>query len=484
MFRTQRQTQSANTQRAHWTRSAVFAGALLLLDLLGNAAGALAQGNPQLSDMNAEALEAYQNLEIDVAKAKLEQAIGTATQSGYVGPELTQLYMTLGVVHVAGASDHDQGFAAFLSALCMQPDVQLDPLLSTPDVQQVFIQAQGEAQGGRCAGGPSVVPAPSNVMPAGGPIESSGPQVEDVECPPGVRCGAPGEDDDRGPGELKHWFVNLQFAIGWGFVQPGMKADSKPTLDEVFDTANVLLEPDANGDGTLQPMEDLNGNGMQDSELRYYFDDTSGWVPDADSFDDFEVSDPNVPGAVLVPRGRTPVSNQCEADGIRTGPPGVMDDDGMPFTELTPSSYCARVAASGFVPNIAFRLNPGYFITDSFALSLPVRFALDSGEGSLSNLLIGLRGELLFSEMESATGVPVSWFFGATVGQIQVKPPPKDPGRAVPWVTSGPIGLHTGVNVRVRFHKHFGLIISPEVDLQLPDLLINLELSVGPEVSF
>lgn len=105
----------------------------------------LAQGNPQLADLNAEALEAYQNLDIDTAKAKLEQGIALAGQTNYVGPELTQLYMTLGVVHVAGASDHDQGLAAFTSALCMQPDAQLDPLLSTPDVQQVFIQAQSEA---------------------------------------------------------------------------------------------------------------------------------------------------------------------------------------------------------------------------------------------------------------------------------------------------------------------------------------------------
>ena len=434
----------------------------------------LAQGNPQLADINAEALEAYQNLDIDTAKAKLESGIALAGQTNYVGPELTQLYMTLGVVHVAGASDHDQGLAAFTSALCMQPDAQLDPLLSTPDVQQVFIQAQSEAQASGCAGGggPGVVPPPSQV---GFAPSSGGPQVEDVECPPGVVCGAEDDGIKNMEDEFARWFVNLQFAMGFGFVQPGMPTDSKPSASEIFQDRNKDGMP---GD----PFEIYDNMGMLiGTETRYLFDDTSGWVPDADSFDDYEEYDPDT-GMLIIPRATTPVSTQCEADGTATGP--MLPGSTSPYPTIEPSSYCVRVAASGFVPGLALRLTPGYFITDSFALSLPLRFQLDSSGGAFGKVQVGLRGELLFSEMDSATGFPVSWFFGASYGKIEVKPPPKDPSRDVPWVVGGPLGLNTGVNVRYRIIRNFGLILSPEVDLFLPDVLLNLEISIGAEAAF
>jgi hypothetical protein len=445
----------------------------------------LAQGNPQLSDINAEALEAYQNLDIDSAKAKLESGIALAGQTNYVGPELTQLYMTLGVVHVAGASDHDQGLAAFTSALCMQADAQLDPLLSTPDVQQVFIQAQSEAQASGCAGGggTGVVPPPSQV---GFAPSSGGPQVEDVECPPGVVCGAEDDGIKNTEDEFARWFVNLQFAMGFGFVQPGMPTDSKPDASEIFQDRDP-----ADGLGDLINIYDSMGN-VIGQERRYLFDDTSGWVPDADSFDDYEEYDPDT-GMLIIPRATTPVSTQCEADGTETGPGSVQgrafsDPPGTPpdpnALPPEPSSYCVRVAASGFVPGLALRLTPGYFITESFALSLPLRFQLDSSGGAFGKIQLGLRGELLFSEMDSATGFPVSWFFGASYGKIEVKPPPKDPSREVPWVVGGPLGLNTGVNVRYRIIRNFGVIVSPEVDLYLPDLLLNLEISIGAEAAF
>jgi len=443
---------------------------------LSFASPVLAQGNPQLADINAEALEAYQNLDIDTAKAKLEQGIGLAGQTNYVGPELTQLYMTLGVVHVAGASDHDQGLAAFTSALCMQPDAQLDPLLSTPDVQQVFIQAQSEAQASGCAAGgggaPGVVPPPSQV----GFAPSGGPQVEDVECPPGVVCGAEDDGIKNTEDEFARWFVNVQFAMGFGFVQPGMPTDSKPDANEIF-----LDGDDMNGiPGDFVPILDSMGAETGEFYNRFLFDDTSGWVPDADSFDDYEEYDPDT-GMLIIPRATTPVSTQCEADGTATGPTMYP---GSTFTTIEPSSYCVRVAASGFVPGLALRLTPGYFVTESFAVSLPLRFQLDSSGGAFGKIQIGARGELLFSKMDSATGFPVSWFFGASFGKIEVKPPPKDPSREVPWVVAGPLGLNTGVNVRYRIIRNFGVVVSPEVDLFLPDLMLNLEISVGAEAAF
>jgi hypothetical protein len=439
---------------------------------------ASAQVDAQVGELNTQALEAYQALDIDAAKAKLEEAVGLAQKNNLTGPTVAQTYMNLAVVFIAGANDRDQGLTAFVTAVCMQSDIQLDPLLSTPDVQQVFLQAQQDAQSGACGPGSAAPAAAPVLVPTAAP---TGPQKEDVECPPGVQCGADGEVVEPTEQDFARFFVNLEFALGASFVGQGMKADSKPPLSEVIGAVDFV---DTNGDKKLDAADavlqdgvarDLNGDGTPDN--RYYFDNKSAWVPDADSYDDYEE-----PGNIA--RGTDVISPDCSADGKPSGPVDLSDMDGNAFTTIEPTSYCARVSSEGFVPSVALRLNPGYFITDTFAVSLPIRFQFSAGEGSLSHMLIGIRGELMFRKMEHATGFPISWFFGATYGQIQAKAPPKDPKRPSPFIVSGPLGLHTGVNFRFRIHKNFGFIVAPEFDVQLPDFMIHADLSAGVEGAF
>lgn len=69
-------------------------------------------------------------------------------------------------------------------------------------------------------------------------------------------------------------------------------------------------------------------------ETRFLFDDERlralCLLPDADSFDDYEEVDSQT-GRVIIPRGTTPLSTSCPADGTTTGP---LHD------ELFPSSWC------------------------------------------------------------------------------------------------------------------------------------------------
>ncbi|MFI5306672.1 MAG: hypothetical protein ACHQ53_04920 [Polyangiales bacterium] len=466
---------------------------LALVAALASASPAAAQVDAQIAQLNSEALEAYQALDIDTARNKLSQAIGLAQQSGYGGPVVAQSFMSMGVVYVAGMNDRDQGLTAFVSAVCMQRDVQLDPLLSTPDVQQVFLQAQQDAQSGACGPGsaagtappPQIFPSPmatANAGYGGGPTSSGGEE----ECPPGVVCHA-GEATSKGRTDFARGFIGLQLTEGLAFVRKGMKADSKPKdfLQEVFTPTNVTLPAttDTNSDGKID------ANDMGTTVTRYLFDEDSAWVPDADSYDDYpKDGGPDV-------RGRSPLTSTCSGDGKASGPPDVKGKDGKlysthvapgaPATDsYKPSSYCVRVAKGGVVPNLALRLNPGYWVGKSFALSLPIRFQFAAGQGSMSHLMIGLRGEFLLNKVDKATGTPVSLYFGAAYGQIQAKPPPKDPKRPAPYAISGPLGLNTGVNVRVRFHRNFGLIFTPEVDVMLPNLMLNFDLSGGVEAAF
>jgi len=324
---------------------------------------------------------------------------------------------------------------------------------------------------------PYIQPGPAMMAPA-----VSGPR-SDEECPPGVVCNG-GGGAETGPNDWARGFIGLQLAAGFAMVRTGMKADSKPPLNDPIFKSQVV-EADTNGDGYIDGNDDVDPMDMMpDTKERFLFDPQSAWVPDADSFDDLESVDPNT-GHIDIKRGKTPLSTSCAADGKRSGPTDVEDSKtGMKFTTLEPSSYCVRVVKPGMVTNLAIRLNPGYWLTHSFALSVPFRFQFNAGKGSFSHMLIGLRGELMFSDQTKATGFPVSWFFGATYGQIQAKPPPKDPKRPAPYAVSGPFGLHTGVNFRFRIHRNFGFIVSPEVDAQFPDFLFNIDLAGGVEGAF
>ena len=75
----------------HWRLLMVLCG--LWLGLPGSAqAQAQSQIARQVDELNAEAMEAYQNLDIDTAGQKLERAVALAEESGYRGPELARAY--------------------------------------------------------------------------------------------------------------------------------------------------------------------------------------------------------------------------------------------------------------------------------------------------------------------------------------------------------------------------------------------------------
>jgi hypothetical protein len=220
-------------------------------------------------------------------------------------------------------------------------------------------------------------------------------------------------------------------------------------------------------------VDDFDNNGVPDN--RFILDGSSAWVPDSDSFDDYTGEDG------LTPRGTVPFQGSCPKDGTDTGPPDLPGFE----AGYLPSSYCVRVPTSGFVNQVALKVAPGFFISDQFSLSLPIRFQFDHGQGSFAGLLLGLRGEVLFWSQEDATGfVAPSVFFGATYGQIQPKPPPRDPSRPAPFIVSGPIGVHVGSNLRVRFHRSVGLFLGPEFNVLFPDFLLHIDIAGGLEVAF
>lgn len=123
--------------------------------LLGLASSASAQRPlQQVLDLNRQGMEAYNNLEIDTAVAKLEEAIRAAQRGNVTGAPLARTFLNMGIVQVGGLTDNASGLQYFTQALQVDPNIQLDPLTSTPDIQTVFNLARQRAgAGGRPGGG-------------------------------------------------------------------------------------------------------------------------------------------------------------------------------------------------------------------------------------------------------------------------------------------------------------------------------------------
>ena len=617
---------------------------LAALMVCASAVRAEAQGNPAqtIENLNRDAMEAYNALDINKAQQLLEQALQIAMQANVVGPLLARTQLNLGVVYIGGLGNQDAGLNSFVQAVCIDPNSQLDPLTSTPEVQRAFAAAIDRARGGACGGPPpgpgGPPPGPGGPPPGPGGPEPYGPmqpppppppeqalghvsppeqlaqtplpiyveisplapareiflfykglgmekykrvpmyqyqngfayqiscndvwepkvsyyieahgeedQVVGViaspaqpievpvvakrtqpapalpggvppdscvvkECPPGVQgceqpsnsaigdscsadadcqsglecrggdecmiigagttevpqcdpstgiCDQPEEVEEDDPRDFKPTFLQAGLVAGLAYLQAGMVADRPPPENLVFvnDIGEFVQDPyvaQAMGQMLVFPEP-----GVHDNRL-------TAWLPDGDSEDSLSP----VNG---------PLGGNCSADGTVTGP---MHYDPMTQTGLLPSRDCVRVKSPGFVPNFALRAAVGHFITESIGLAALVRFQFSSGEGALSSLLLGARGEYMITPVRSR-GLMLSGFAGITFGQIQAKPPATGDTEGSPFAKSGMMGAHVGGNVRYRINPNFGIYAAPEIDVQFPSFMLNIDLTIaGVEAAF
>jgi hypothetical protein len=196
---------------------------LVLLLVLWTAGRTQAQTNPQeLADVNRAAMDAYNNLDIEAAKKQLEEAARNAEKAGVKGPALARTYANLGIVYVGGLSDNGAGLDAFVKALREDPKVEPDPLVSTPEIQQVYTLAKRKAGG-------------ASTPPAAGPVEGN---LEHLPAPEQLTQTAVPVFVNAG--ELKVASMKV-FYRSLGMQQP----------------KSVDLEPMGNGWGVLIPCTDV-----------------------------------------------------------------------------------------------------------------------------------------------------------------------------------------------------------------------------------
>ncbi|HEX3904804.1 MAG TPA: tetratricopeptide repeat protein [Polyangia bacterium] len=133
------------------------------LALLAAAAPARAQDDSavveKITKLNKKAVDEFENLNFDQARKILKDALDACSRAGLDNSQVAaRTHVHLGVVLFAGFKQKDDALAEFKKALEIAPEVKLDKLLATPEIQEVFDQAVSEQKG---AGTEKESPPPS-----------------------------------------------------------------------------------------------------------------------------------------------------------------------------------------------------------------------------------------------------------------------------------------------------------------------------------
>lgn len=425
---------SSRTQWAHHRVSRGLSALLLLATTLTSAWPAEAQSpDDQAIELNVEAMEAYNEMDVETARKRLEQAMAIPGQTAMAQK---RTYINLAIVHIDGLASNGPGGEFMLTALCLDPALELDPLTSTPNIIAAHKWARDQVAQGACGGGTSSGGGGSGNANIGMACSF------DSECGAGLLCvdsacnpaGGGGDSEPSVSATLEPkkglMFARLGLTVGVSYITHGMPADRKP------------------GPNDPPPYSPGDTGGL-------VFTMPSPWQPDADSSDSM---------------GRL---TGCPEDGKQTIAPEE------------PSSYCVALKSPGLGGGFAFRLAGGYFITDKISAALLIRLQPSGGEGFLSHTLIGGRAEYWLGALGALAGSPLygAAFAGLTVGQIQYQPSSNyDDG---PYTQTGPVGIHGGMAFRYPLSSEFALYAAPELNLLFPDFLFHIDLTLaGIEMYF
>jgi len=125
--------------------------ATVALCALAAAAPARADDDPaaveKVTKLNKKAVDAYQDLNFEEARKILRTAIDQCQQSGLdKHPVTARTYVHLGIVTFLGFKQRDEAIKQFRKALGIQPDIKLDKILATPEVQEVYDEAVSQQE--------------------------------------------------------------------------------------------------------------------------------------------------------------------------------------------------------------------------------------------------------------------------------------------------------------------------------------------------
>jgi hypothetical protein len=332
-----------------------LAALLAGLVLLAASASARAQEDSaaveKISKLNKKAVDEFENLNFDQARKILKDALDACSRAGLDSSQVAaRTHVHMGVVLFAGFKQKDEALAEFKKALEMAPDVKLDKLLATPEIQEVFDQAVSEQKG------------------EGGGGEKAAAAAADAITHEPVTRAAQGK--------------SIQISM---------------TLDSSVKAKKVMLSFSADGSedfGEREMQEQSPGNWMgeipasatQGGKVSYYIevngDDDQVIAKKGTAADPMVVELRGAGGAPLGQKKKAPPPPEKKESEGATWYVGLGLGGGFGWTtgtgEINPAD---KVNPAGFAPAKLGQVSPevGYFLSPELLLSLQIRFQLVTG---------------------------------------------------------------------------------------------------------
>lgn len=484
-------------------------------------------------ELNRVAMEQYNQLDFNAAKLSLTEAAAAAEQGNLSGAPLARTYLNMAVVLIAGFQDTTEGFNFCVRALEADPTVALDPLTSTPEIQQVFNLAKSRVGGPPAE--PPLEPAPE---PDVGTFAGPG-NIPHIPVPEQlVRTAVPVFIEVPDDAEIGSIFLHYRGAKMRDFRRvemtrvPGGLGFEVPCADAMEPKLSYYIEAFAPDNsrigfaGTPEepvevpivssrtqpapalpgrtppeqcPVEAMQSNNMDEYKCRTTMDcyegercDNGYCIPLDGQTANEKVDAPRfflqVGGAFGggyatsgMPADREPAMTDSGDGNYPYRAPG---ESGCP-SDLRGATHCVRVTDPGFVPFGALRLAMGYYVHPRFALAAYMRYQFGAGKSDTTlpaNFMFGGRLQVLLTP-PAEKGFHVDLFAGISYGQLQLKPNQAGAFEE-PYIKSGPAGSQFGFIFAYRFVRNFGIYLTPEAMLQFPTFLFAIEGSGGLELAF
>jgi hypothetical protein len=130
----------------------------------------------KITQLNKDAVTAYQAKKYDDARKLLKQALDLSDTSGLEQHPITaRTHIHMGIVIIVGFKQRDLGIKQFKKAIEIQSTINLTKALVTPELTDAFAEAKG---------GPAAAPAATTPPPAAAPPLTEPTEPPETETPP------------------------------------------------------------------------------------------------------------------------------------------------------------------------------------------------------------------------------------------------------------------------------------------------------------
>lgn len=127
----------------------------LIVGVAASPAHADPKTKKEIEQKVTEAMENYDLLEYEEARKLLNAAVALGAKDKLdADPVMAKVYLRLGIVHFSGLRDAEAAKLAFVKAVEINRDIQLDKAYSTPEMAKLLAEAKAEVGGAKGADEP------------------------------------------------------------------------------------------------------------------------------------------------------------------------------------------------------------------------------------------------------------------------------------------------------------------------------------------